>query len=61
MRALDLVGMNLELRPRVDFRAGREQQAAAGLLRVGIDRARIDDDLAVEDDAADIAGDGVEC
>ncbi len=43
MRALDLVGMNLELRPRVDFGARREQQAAAGLLRIGVDRARIDD------------------
>ena len=53
VRALDLVRMNFELRPRIDFGGGREQQPAAGLLRVcAAHCAGVDDHLAVEDDTA---------
>jgi hypothetical protein len=38
--AHDLIGMNFELRPRIDFGGGREQQAAAGLLRLRAWRRR---------------------
>ena len=38
VRALDLVGVDLELRPRIDLGGRRQQQAAAGLLRIGLRR-----------------------
>jgi len=58
MRTFHFIRTNLELRPRVDLGGCREQQAAAGLLRVGLGRACIDNHLAVEYDAARAAGDG---
>ena len=58
MRALDLVGVDLELRPGIDLRGRREQQAAQRLLRIGLRRARVDHHLAVDDHAAVAARDG---
>ena len=58
MRAFDLIGVDLELRPGVDFRVRRQQQAAAGLLRIGTVRSGIDDHLAIENDPAAVAGNG---
>ena len=57
VRALDVVGENLELRLRVDLRILREQQRAVGLLGVGLLSVRSDDDLAVEDAARAIRQD----
>ena len=48
VRALHVVGEDLELRLGVDLRVVGEQQRAVGLLGVGLLRVRPDDDLAVE-------------
>ena len=48
MRALDVVGENLELRLGVDVRFRGQQQVAARLRRVGALGVRAHDDLAVE-------------
>ena len=55
--ALHVVRVDLELRLGVDLGACGEQQVAARLARVGLLRARPDDDLAVEHAAATLAGD----
>ena len=49
VRALHVVGEDLELRVRVDGRVVRQQQRAVGLLGVGLLRVLADDDAAVED------------
>ena len=51
VRALHVVGEDLELRLGVDLRVVGEQQRLVGLLRVGLLRVLPDDDLAVEDGA----------
>ena len=51
MRALHVVGEDLELRLRVDLRLVGQEQRLVGLLRVGLLRVLPDDDLAVEDGA----------
>ena len=48
MGALDVVRVDLELRPRVDDRAVPEDQVLVRLLGVGLLRAFADDDAAVE-------------
>ena len=48
MRALHVVGEDLELRLRVDRRVVGQQQRPVGLLGVGLLRVLADDDLAVE-------------
>ena len=49
VRALHVVGEDLELRLGVDQGVARQQQVLVRLLRVGLLRVRPDDDLAVED------------
>ncbi len=49
VRALDVVGEDLELRLGVDLRVVGQQQRLVRLLRVGLLRVGPDDDLAVED------------
>ena len=51
MRALDVVGEDLQLGLRVDLRVLGEQQRLVGLLGVGLLGVDGDDDLAVEDGA----------
>ena len=51
VRALHVVGEDLELRLRVDLRVVGQQQRLVRLLRVGLLRVLADDDLAVEDRA----------
>ena len=46
--ALDVVGVNFELRLGVDFRIFGQQQVVVGLVGIGLLRARMHDDLAVE-------------
>src|SRR5207302_3624143 len=48
MTALDVVGVNFQLRLGIDFGAVRQQQVAVGLLRVGPLRVGMHDQLAVE-------------
>ena len=59
VRALDVVGEDLELRLGVDLRVVREQQRPVGLLGVGLLRVGPDDDLAVEDAARAIVQDAL--
>ncbi len=49
MRALHVVGVNLQLRLGIDLRVVGEQQVAIGLLGVGLLRVLVDDDAAVKD------------
>jgi hypothetical protein len=49
VRALDIVGVDLELRPGIDGRIRRQQDVAAGLLGIGLLGVRADDDPAAED------------
>ena len=49
VRALHVVGENLELRLRIDLRIVGEQQRLVRLLGVGLLRVRPYDDFAVED------------
>jgi len=49
VRALHVVGVDLELRLAVGARFGGEQQVVVGLLRVGALRAGPHDDASVED------------
>src|SRR5690606_27726731 len=51
MAALDVVGVDLELGLRVELGSRREQEITAGLMRIGLLRARMDQHLAVEDSA----------
>ncbi len=59
MRALDVVGEDLELRLGVDLRILGQQQRRVRLLRVGLLRVGPDDDLAVEDAACAIGEDAL--
>ena len=59
VRALHVVGKDLELRLGVDRRVVRQQQRPVGLLRVGLLRVDAHDDLAVEDRARAAAEDAL--
>ena len=48
VRALHVVGEDLQLRLGVDLRVVGQEQRLVGLLRVGLLRVLADDDLAVE-------------
>src|SRR3546814_20353028 len=49
MAALHVVGVDLELRSRVDLGAGRQQQRATQLVAVRLLRGALDMNLALED------------
>src|SRR5690606_16581989 len=57
MAALDVVGVDLELRPRVDLRLLGEQQVVAALAGVDLLRAGADQQLAAEYSAPAAVGD----